>query len=893
MVSESAQTNGLTLDSATIDRMLAEEGRSQAQKDALAELKELRENRTKLAQYKEQLAQNIQSNRNALIDFNRTISDYFFRINQQIKEATLEGQRLLSQVFYTDVKNRLRSAIAPGSNTFVNGIIDNIQSVIDQASQVAQKVFGDKAAQLGFESETRTLATEMQDFIRQIGNAGDAVERFTNALNGVEKAEGRGQRAEVSSNSLLSKEGSDVAKNALSWQGKHFREGVYAMCAGFVRQVLKDSGIDLGVTKNPYDAGKQPHNGELMARSFFGSDIGTVFKDKSQAKPGDIIGFFDTYQYGQKPGAITHVGIYQGNNMMVDRSTSSAPVRHRSIDTFGKGNYIFVRPHAYQDLAQPMVSNGDRGGSRTARNNIQEEAVKQNQKLLALKQANLEITKATTQQEREALAIQVEQTIEANKRQIDQGRKENARNLLGLESKFADFGLNYDYQSAEATAESALRQIKQQFLDADLDIANQIRNTEDAIATIKKTIPTLTNEIAKFKAIGTPEALAAAKVSQASLDELTKSLPELEANLEKIKAIQENSAALEDKYTEFVESQNQLKIHQEQLNKRNLLLTQQATIAEARGTVEAQRQVKAHQEDLRLALRMNELRQQYADGEFIEGVELSDVLAAERRQSQINQENINYDSQLQELDLERKLLDYQTQIDQKKAGFMSRFGLDFNTEKLKRDNAIATENLRFERELIELRKQYQDQPELLEELARRATELNSVNLRSIENEFKSLGNTVQETFITATQGFFNNFTTGFFDGTGQREKAELEERLRYAEELVNLENQYREQPGKLAHLKNRARELNEQKLDKINNEFNIFKRGVDIAKQALLEFTKQLAAAIAQAAAAKFISSILGTAIGGATGGGVVSDFGSPPFNSPLIGGDTGGCFRC
>ncbi|MDJ0903722.1 MAG: tape measure protein [Xenococcus sp. MO_188.B8] len=187
LVQESAETNNLTLDTDTINRMLSKD-RDQAQKDALLELKELRENRTKLNQYREQLAQNLQTNRNSLIDFNRTINDYFFRITQQIKEAQLETERLLSQIFYTDIKNKLRSAIAPGSNTFVNGIIDNIQSVIDQASQVAQKVFGDRAASLGFESESRSLFTEMQDFIRQIGNAGDAVQLFTQRLNGSKPA---------------------------------------------------------------------------------------------------------------------------------------------------------------------------------------------------------------------------------------------------------------------------------------------------------------------------------------------------------------------------------------------------------------------------------------------------------------------------------------------------------------------------------------------------------------------------------------------------------------------------------------------------------------------------------------------------------------------------------
>ena len=321
--------------------------------------------------------------------------------------------------------------------------------------------------------------------------------------------------------------------------------------------------------------------------------------------------------------------------------------------------------------------------------------------------------------------------------------------------------------------------------------------------------------------------------------------------------------------------QNELKKEQENYNRRSLLLNQKATITEARGTLEAQRKVKLHQEDLRLALKINELRQQNAPGEYLDS-----LIAGERRQSRINTENINHDGQLAELDLEKKLLDIQGQIDNKNAGFKSRLGNDLGSASLKKNNAIAAENLRFERELVELRKLYQDRPEELERFARAATELNRVNLASIENEFKSLGKTIEDYFIGSTQGFFDKFVTegiSFVD-RGAIEQQELEERLRYAEELNQLENQHRDEPGKLAHLKNRARELNEEKLDKIRNEFNLFSRTVDLAKQAVMEFVKQLAAMVARAAAAKFLSSILGGVVGGVGGGGVAAvgnDYGS------------------
>ena len=527
------------------------------------------------------------------------------------------------------------------------------------------------------------------------------------------------------------------------------------------------------------------------------------------------------------------------------------------------------------ELGSPVASSdsGGRIGSDVKKIANNNDVVVLNQKLVGLKQKNLDLTKLTTKQEREALQLQVNETIESNKRQILQGLIESQRTVTGLEGKFADFGVQYDFQSAQSQADQALRNISSQFLDADLDLVVQVQNAEDAIATIKKAQSILRDNIAKFEAVGTPEAIAAANVASASSAELTASLPELEANLEQMLAIQESSDELEQKYTDYLTRQNELKISQENLNKRNLLLSQKATVAEARGTLEAQREVKLHQEDLRLALKILELRQQYAPGEYLDS-----LITGERTQSQVNTENINYDSQLQEFDLEKKRQYYKSGIGDKKGSLLSRFGINFGSERILKENAIAQENLRFERELVQLRKEYQDRPDELEKLSRAATELNRVSLAEIENQFRTLGQSIEESFGSSVSGFFDQFTTNFFDGQAERDRAFMEERLRYAEELNQLNDQYKDKPGELAHLKNRARELNEQKLDKIKQEFDIFGRAVDLAKQALLEFVKQLARMAAKAAAAKFIGSILGGALGGIGGGGVSqvgNDFGS------------------
>ena len=140
--------------------------------------------------------------------------------------------------------------------------------------------------------------------------------------------------------------GNRVAKRAIAWVGKSYKPGQRERCADFVRFVLRQSNVRVGVTRKPRDAGKQYHNGSLMARSFFGNDIGIILTNPNQFQKGDLIGFTNTYG-NFKRGAITHVGIYVGRGKIVDRSTMSAPVRMRSLYSFPNSQIIGVRPYAY------------------------------------------------------------------------------------------------------------------------------------------------------------------------------------------------------------------------------------------------------------------------------------------------------------------------------------------------------------------------------------------------------------------------------------------------------------------------------------------------------------------------------------------------------------------
>ena len=149
--------------------------------------------------------------------------------------------------------------------------------------------------------------------------------------------------------------GEQLVAAAEAWVGKEFNPGAKAQCAYFIRTLLEEIGADIGVTQQSYDGYS---TGKGYANSFFGSDVGELILDPEQLQPGDLVAFANTY--GDWPdGTITHVGIYIGNGMMVDRPTASRPVQKRSIDTFefAVGIRLFAQPkvaHEGSDFDRAM-----------------------------------------------------------------------------------------------------------------------------------------------------------------------------------------------------------------------------------------------------------------------------------------------------------------------------------------------------------------------------------------------------------------------------------------------------------------------------------------------------------------------------------------------------------
>lgn len=137
-----------------------------------------------------------------------------------------------------------------------------------------------------------------------------------------------------------------LLNRARSWLGHGFEGDKKEQCAHFVRRVLAESGIFVPPCARPFDfhLTGDLEQGAGFANSFFSAVNGHLL-GYSDLQEGDLMAFRDTYEGDFPAGCITHVGIYMGDDVMVDRSTAGEPVRELKLDGWWKERFVVgLRP---------------------------------------------------------------------------------------------------------------------------------------------------------------------------------------------------------------------------------------------------------------------------------------------------------------------------------------------------------------------------------------------------------------------------------------------------------------------------------------------------------------------------------------------------------------------
>lgn len=889
-----AESDGLKFTSNVIEELVGSGSRNSQETEAGNVLLKLDEYEGIIAESEASLTDLLRENQTKFKDLTNTFDDYFFRLNQQIQEAQIEIQKITNQIIQTQIRNKLQTALSPNSESFVNQLISSTQSLLDQAASYAEKLLGQQSARIQFASTKRSLQMELQDFARNVNGASSALVEFENRLRGGAVSSDASPSFQKDGASVTAFRGSNINDLGSGNSGKNntitaLRRAIIGNESnGNYQAVNPDSGA-LGYGQ------VMPANVPSWTKAALGKSLTS---DQFLADPNAQIKTIDykLLEYLQKElsqgfdvdTAIRRVAStwYSGQPKLYN-STSRQYYNNReypSIDSYTKdilsrfkaegGGQVPFSSVLNVPSLPTFTSSGTLPPPQDDREDRSEQATQLTDNAIAIEEQKLNLQDSlVSNQEKVSLRIALDNTSKSDRRKTENEIKERQFQMDDSIYSRLDLIAQYNYQAADKEAESAIRSVNKAFSDRGREVRRQIQFYQDEITSIEKLLNSISKLLSSAQSDEQREAIHEQKANAKLL------LPVYKGNLAQLIEQEKELAKYAETALGFVREQNKLKIEASKLNKANALLTAQELISQSQGSVKVQEQLRLKIEENRLQSKINEIKTNNAPGKY-----RNQLIKLEREQSKVNRSNIKFDAQNSALDLERSIIELNSNIDDKKAEFYNRIGFNFKGDKLKRDNARAQENIRYQKELLQLQKQFAAYPEKLAYLKAQAIELNKVNLEAIRLQFKSLGTTLEDLSISAIQGFFKDITTGLFDGRAQQEKSLLDERLRYAEELVQLEDQYREEPGKLAHLKNRARELNEQKLDNIKNEFNLFSRVVGVAGQALLEFGKQLAAIAAQYAAAKFISSIFKTGVGAV--GGVIeqgNDFGSMPGLAPFV----------
>ncbi|MGK7917299.1 MAG: peptidoglycan DD-metalloendopeptidase family protein [Prochloraceae cyanobacterium] len=740
-VEESASQDNLFLLNETINRMLGQ-NRDGLEDQALQGLQTLSNFQSQLLQYQEQQAQNLQQSRNSLIDFNRTVSDYFFNLGQRIKEAQLETERLIKQIFYQDLKSQLRRAIAPGSESFINGIIDGVQSLLEQAQQIFEQRLGLRSSKIQFESEAYSNAREMEDFIRQIRGASDALLEFRNNLV-----------SNNSGNNITSKNNNVTTNNfplpglsldtatitsGFGWRNifgrQDFHEGLDFAATGGTDVLAVRS----GVVKHIKPLADQMQVG-IESINDAGQKVVEWFIHLGQ-KLNVAVG--DRVFPGQKIGEVAH---------------TSADARNQGVST---GDHLDYRAKVNGQWVNPktLLSDATQGTVKfeiSKPGNVDTDQIRSgNQVFNSEKLEHLDLQEIFNSYGLRDLEAAVSDQKDKIRRQFQIEELQKTNQFADLLDKIADIQDQSVIPNADIETQRELRQVAAEFRGLKFEGLQEIQGLADELATIQGVIEIFPNAIAKIRKSGSEEALAVMPVFEQILSEAQTALPKVQKRLNETTKIHKAIADKKAKRVAFIEKQGKLKKQLEDLGRREELQQLRSNIAIERGTNEQRRQNDLAAERIRLEKRIAEIKQQHGDTDHAQ-----ELIKLEEKNSAIAVEKINREAYNRDLSYEQELLNLNSGMEDRKAEAARNRGFELEANAIQRENAIAQENLRYDQEISGLEQEYAVEPERLERLKQAALELSQINLASIDEQFKDLGGTIEDLALSEFQGFFSSLVS--------------------------------------------------------------------------------------------------------------------------------------
>lgn len=796
-----AQEQGLTLESsATIDRLI-QEGRSAQEQAVLDAIKTQLEIKKGLQSAEEQAAQGAVGFQNALIDLQKNVNDYFFNLTQQIKQALNEVDKLLSQLKYQNIKSRLQRALIPGSDTFVNGLISQIQGIFDAAAQLVEQVFGQKGARIGLEGERYSLQGELTNFIRNLGGATDAIAAFTAALRG----------------------GTTQQPGAIPYQGKATPNNSASSKQRALIQAANTIGLkpeelaaiisfETGGTFNPSKIGGAGNNYQgliqfgIPERKRYGVYQGQSFEEQITKS---VVGYFK--DRGFKPG----MGLLKGYATVLGGNPNA---NIYGKDAFGTSPYSAFqnqlapgKPH-YRNAQRflsgsvQFVSN-DRTQAQTNQSNFDTQRAQGLTNLLTqIKQRQVNLGDQSVRQQINDFILNLQQTRETISRQMADQIRNTQSGLTDLQNQAKDMRSQYAPQTQSGQLQQELRGVENQFKGFDNQLSQQERTLSDNIKGLDGLIGQVQPLIQVLQGSNNAVDQESAKFLSGLIGGFQKDKQTYQAMLKQVQGLRGELKQGKIDAEEFVKVQARMREVQSELERLGIELS----VAQGQNNLELEKQVNLLQSQLQLESDIAKIKQDFADNP----TEQERRINLARQQAQLREKEVNYQFQTKTLGKELEEINLRLAIAQTQS----------NLEK-KQELELLQSQKQLEQDILDIKNKIPDPTEQAQRIdlakqqaAQRDRQIvNSTDSERLNREQQLSDLDAQ---IAEKQAANLERSGDPFAANDLRERsARLQEELRYRQQIAQIKQQYPDNPDTAQQLIDKATTLRDLNLGDIDRQF--------------------------------------------------------------------------
>ncbi|MEG3437702.1 tape measure protein [Pannus brasiliensis CCIBt3594] len=811
-----AEDAGLNLENtATIDRLL-EENRSQQETAVLNALKEQLRLKTEIGQTEENLERSISSARSTLTDLNRSAEDFFFNLTQQIREALVEVDRIRNRLRYGNLRTRLQRALVPGSDTFVNGLVSQIQGIFDQASNIVEQVLGQRSARINFAGERRGLQAELENFTRGLGGATEAIEIFRRSLlGGGSQESGVGSQGSGNFRPTSATGGANSKQRALIWAANQL--GLKPEELGAIIS------WETGGTFNPDKVGGAGNNYRGLIqfgppeRRQFGVYPGQPFEDQLKS----VVAYFQTR--GFKPG----MGLLRAYATVLGGNPN---VNVHARDSFGTSPYsAFLnqlspgKPH-YESARRFLagaLSPGQSGGSGAAGGSTSpppvvtapvipavdtDRARVLTDTLTRVRERQINLGDASVRQEIENFILNLQQTREQILRQMGDTIRSTRQSVVDARNSLADTRAQYSPQTQSAQLQGDLRNIENQFKSFDNQLFEQERSLQDNVTGLEKLLGQITPVIDALKSSGNAVDRQSAEFLQGLTGQITRDRDSYRGMLAEIRSLREQLKSGKLDAEAFVQAQAKLRQIQADLERIGIELT----VAQGQNNAELERSIGLLQSRQQLEADILQISSDFADNE----TERTRRIGLAREQAKIREREIEYQFQSKNLAKELDIISQRLAIAQNLSNLGKRNELQ-----------LLESQKQLEQQILEIKKQYPDlaEQELRIQLTREAA---TQREQQFENDYRNqklerekeildLDNQIAEATAARLEG-----DGRIFEAAALREQAAFAaELLRYEQQIEEIRQRYSDDPQRADELIRKATTLRDLNLGAIDKQF--------------------------------------------------------------------------